>query len=141
MVARILCFPVGGVRWLASCGRDFSMSFGKTKSDHALNAIWIVIVLGILMLGMVCAPSIVRSRTTGAANACINVLRQLEGAKSQWQLEHNKTTNDIPTWEDVKPYLGRGADSFGVLFCPADPNRACTNAYELGDLRTPAHCK
>ena len=30
---------------------------------------------------------------------------QLEGAKQQWQLEHNKTTNDIPTLDDLKPYM------------------------------------
>src|SRR5262245_3036332 len=43
-----------------------------------------------------CAPS--------AANACVNNLRQYDGAMQQWALEYKKATNDIPTWDDIRPY-------------------------------------
>jgi hypothetical protein len=46
-------------------------------------------------------------------NACINNLRQLDGAKQQWALENRKTAKDTPTEADVTPYL-RG----GMPKCP-----------------------
>ena len=38
-------------------------------------------------------------------NACINNLRQLDGAKQQWALENRKTAEAIPGVQDVAPYL------------------------------------
>ena len=40
-----------------------------------------------------------------AASACVNQLRQLEGAKQQWALENKKTEDAIPTEHDITPYL------------------------------------
>src|SRR5687768_4212069 len=34
-------------------------------------------------------------------DACICNLKQLEGAKATWALEHGKRTNDIPMWSDI----------------------------------------
>ena len=36
---------------------------------------------------------------------CVNYLKELEYAKEYWATEHSKTTNDTPTWEDLRPYL------------------------------------
>jgi chromosome segregation ATPase len=41
-------------------------------------------------------------------NACINNLRQIDGAKQQWALEKNKTGDDVPTEKDLLPYLKDG---------------------------------
>ena len=41
-------------------------------------------------------------------NACINKLRQLDAAKQQWALEKNKTDTDVPTAQDLLPYLKDG---------------------------------
>lgn len=38
-------------------------------------------------------------------NACINNLRQIDAAKQQWALEHNKTGDAVPTATDVTPYF------------------------------------
>lgn len=38
-------------------------------------------------------------------NACINNLRQLDGAKQTWAAEERKTTNDVPTWDDLRGYM------------------------------------
>jgi hypothetical protein len=38
-------------------------------------------------------------------NACINNLRQIDGAIQQWALEHNKTENAVPTAQDIAPYF------------------------------------
>ena len=38
--------------------------------------------------------------------ACINCLRQIDGATQQWALEHKiSDTNTSVTWDDIKPYL------------------------------------
>ena len=40
-----------------------------------------------------------------AFSACINHLRQLDGAKQQWALENKKTAEATPTAQDLMPYL------------------------------------
>ncbi len=57
----------------------------------------------------------VQSQEALQRNACINNLRQLDGAKHQWALEHNKTANDIPTLQDILAYLPNQA----APVCPA----------------------
>ena len=47
-------------------------------------------------------------------DACINILRQLDGAKQQWALEMNKTAQSVPTWQDIGPYLNNA-----IPKCPA----------------------
>ena len=37
--------------------------------------------------------------------ACINNLRQIDGAKEQWALENRKGTNDVPSAADISPYI------------------------------------
>jgi len=48
-------------------------------------------------------------------NACINNLRQLDGAKQQWALETQKTETAVPTAQDIAPYLKDGL----IPACPA----------------------
>jgi DNA-binding ferritin-like protein len=38
-------------------------------------------------------------------NQCINNLRQIYAAKQEWALENNKTDGDIPTEQDLVPYI------------------------------------
>ena len=39
------------------------------------------------------------------SNACINNLRQIDGAKQQWAFEKQKGTNDVPSVRDISPYI------------------------------------
>jgi hypothetical protein len=48
------------------------------------------------------------------ANACVNNLRQIEGAKHQWALENNKPESATPSTQDILPYLKDGFPK-----CPA----------------------
>lgn len=48
-------------------------------------------------------------------NACINNLRQIDGAKQQWALEKNKPDDAVPTMRDLQPYLKDGT----FPSCPA----------------------
>ncbi len=49
-------------------------------------------------------------------DSCINNLRQIDGAKQQWALETQARGDSVPNWNDIKPYLGRGAGNV-VLRC------------------------
>ncbi len=53
-------------------------------------------------------------------DACLNKLRQIDGAKQQWALENNKTSDDTPTWKDLAPYFCRGTSSTNFIHprCP-----------------------
>ena len=67
----------------------------STKSIIALSAALVLGLLGIVF------PNFIRARNTGAKNACINNLRQIEGAKEQWELENKRTTNDVRAETDL----------------------------------------
>ena len=66
-----------------------------------------IILIGVAILGLlaIAIPNFIRARGTPARNPCINILRQIDGAKQQWAMENHKLTNDVPTWEDIQPYL------------------------------------
>ena len=57
------------------------------------------------MLSAIAIPNFVKARTTAQENACINNLRQLAAAKNEWALEKKKQPTDVPTQEDLLPYL------------------------------------
>jgi Protein of unknown function (DUF3352) len=57
------------------------------------------------MLAAIAIPNFVRARETAQKNTCINHLRQLDAAKHQWALEHHRKDTDVPTKEDLLPFL------------------------------------
>lgn len=63
-------------------------------------------------------------------NACINNLRELDAAKAQWALDKEKTAADVPTAQDLLPYLRDG------IF-PACPDGG---TYYLNNLETLPAC-
>jgi hypothetical protein len=103
-------------------GRSFSWSEG------------VVLIVVIGLFAAIAMPNFIREPVTSPANACINNLRQLDGAKQQWALENGKTNGDIVVTEaDIKPCLGR------------DPNRNfphCPSGgkYTIGKLNEPPTC-
>ncbi len=58
------------------------------------------------------------AKAISPANACINNLRQIDGAISEWALEAGKQKGAIPTWNDVKQYIKLDANG-EVPGCPA----------------------
>jgi sensor domain CHASE-containing protein len=65
--------------------------------------------------------------------ACLNNLRLFDSAKQQWALERSKTTNDYPTWDDMRAYLGRGSN--GQL-----PECPIHGVYRLGRVGEKTSC-
>ena len=69
-----------------------------------LVVLGIVGVVGIAVLGLLAAiaiPNFVKAREASQRNACIAYLRQIEGAKTAWELENKKTAADIPSASDL----------------------------------------
>jgi prepilin-type N-terminal cleavage/methylation domain-containing protein len=100
-----------------------------TRSGFTLVEIMIVVAI-IGMLASIAIPNFVRARTTSQQNACINNLRQIDGAAQQWALENKKTSDTPYALTDILPYirLDRGT----LPGCPANgtysPGAAVSNS-------------
>ena len=100
-----------------------------------------IVVAIIGLLAAIAIPNFVRARTTAQMNACINNLRQIDGAKQQWALENKQLTTAIPAVTDLQTYLVRG--TVGVLpLCPAGgPNATFALSYTINDVGTAPLCQ
>jgi prepilin-type N-terminal cleavage/methylation domain-containing protein len=108
------------------------------KSGFTLVEIMIVVAI-IGLLAAIAIPNFVRARTTAQMNACINNLRQIDGAKQQWALENKVTGTATPGSTDIQPYLGRGTG--GTLpSCPADSTGVFTTSYSVQNVQTAPTC-
>jgi len=66
----------------------------------------IMIVVAIIgLLAAIAIPNFVRARTTSQMNACINNLRQVDGAIQQWALEQKQAANAAVNEANVTPFL------------------------------------
>jgi len=102
------------------------------KSGFTLVEIMIVVAI-IGLLAAIAIPNFVRARATSQKNACINNLRQLDGAKQQWALEQKQLSTASPAQADIQPYLGRGSAGTYPL-CPA------SGVYTIGIVSVPPSC-
>ena len=72
-----------------------------------------IVVAIIGLLAAIAIPNFVRARATSQMNACINNLRQIDGAKQQWALETKQAANAAPQYTDISGYLKN------AVSCPA----------------------
>jgi hypothetical protein len=96
------------------------MSEPKKNSKSAFG--WRETFILICAVGFISLASVILnygkglSHRTSSTNACINNLRIIDAAKQQWALEKKKTATDVPTWGDLKSYLG--SRDIKTLKCP-----------------------
>jgi prepilin-type N-terminal cleavage/methylation domain-containing protein len=109
----------------------------NTTSKSGFTLVEIMIVVAIIgLLAAIAIPNFVRARTTSQMNACINNLRQIDGAKNQWALETKQATNATPNYTDISVYLKN------AVSCPsAGAVTTFSGSYTPNDVSTLPVCK
>jgi hypothetical protein len=84
---------------------DIATEVPKKKSRKRLWFYLFFALPVIVLLAAMAIPNHVKARMTECKNACINNLRQLDGAKEQWALENKKPAGTIVTAADEAAIL------------------------------------
>lgn len=113
----------------------------KQKSSDFKSRLWACVGVVILLGGLFCLSLLIPNYVGNGVspeqrgqNACINNLRQIDGAKATWALETKAPTNATPTWDDLKPYLGSGTNIGPPPKCPKG------GIYTIGNLQIAPTC-
>jgi prepilin-type N-terminal cleavage/methylation domain-containing protein len=91
----------------------------KTNRKSGFTLVEIMIVVAIIgLLAAIAIPNFVKARTTAQKNACVNNLRQIDGAKEQWALENRKSETTATTGSEaaINAYIKGNA----TPLCPAN---------------------
>jgi prepilin-type N-terminal cleavage/methylation domain-containing protein len=109
----------------------------KTSRKSGFTLVEIMIVVAIIgLLAAIAIPNFVRARTTSQTNACINNLRQIDGATQQWALETKQAPSASVTYADIQGYLKN------EVKCPAGGASATfATSYTLSTVTNKPVCQ
>src|SRR3974390_1192590 len=106
----------------------------KASKKSGFSRVEIMIVVAIIgLLAAIAIPNFVRARTTSQQNACINNLRQLDGAIQQYALENKLAPGANVTTTAIMPYIKLTANNT-LPACPAG------GTYTVNTVDTPPTC-
>ena len=102
----------------------------NTSRKAGFTLVEIMIVVAIIgLLAAIAIPNFVKARTTAQKNACINNLRQIDGAKEQWALEKKQAPGASVNQAEVDQYIKGGTPK-----CPSG------GAYTYANVDAPPTC-
>ena len=107
----------------------------RNTRNAGFTLVEIMIVVAIIgLLAAIAIPNFIKARTTSQQNACINNLRQIDGAIQQWALENKKDAAATVDFTDISGYLKNSVicPSGGTLF---------SDSYTISDVKTKPVCQ
>jgi prepilin-type N-terminal cleavage/methylation domain-containing protein len=113
------------------------MRIRATSKPGGFTLVEIMIVVAIIgMLAAIAIPNFVRARSTSQCSACINNLRQIDGASQQWALENKAGASYTVSFGNIRPFLK------STLTCPAGGSGATfATSYSLNFVTNKPTCQ
>jgi prepilin-type N-terminal cleavage/methylation domain-containing protein len=112
--------------------RQSNRGTGVASLRAGFTLVEIMIVVAIIgLLASIAIPNFVKARTQAQTTACVNNLRQIQGAIETWALEMKKGPNDPVT----------DADLFGpALYIKQKPECPAGGTYTITTVSAPPTC-
>jgi prepilin-type N-terminal cleavage/methylation domain-containing protein len=111
----------------------------RTSKKSGFTLVEIMIVVAIIgLLAAIAIPNFVKARTTSQQNACINNLRQMDGAIQQYALENKLAAGSSVSLTAIQPYI-KLTSANNLPACPAGGSYNVTTVDANPTCNIPNH--